>query len=207
METAIKNFLSCNGSGVGVGYGSGVGVGYGDGDGGGYSNSNGGGGGVGYSNGGYKITKINNENVYYVDTIPCVFRSVHQNWAKVSVIDQVIFTLSDAFIAKLDGQFAHGETIKKAFAAVTEKVLGNMDIKEKKSAFLKQFPEYNVEYPVADFFSWHKIMTGSCEFGRLQFAKENNIDLDGSMTVEQFIDLTGGEYGCEYIKELEGIYE
>lgn len=121
--------------------------------------------------GGEKITLYQGRKVYYIDSIPCIFEYVHDNWA-----------------------------------AITEKVMDNMDDDEKKSRFLEAFPEYETPYKTADFFSWHHVVTGSCEFGRKQFAQEHGIDLDGEMTVKAFIELTRSSYGGERIKGLESLY-
>jgi len=132
---------------------------------------------------------------------------VHDTWAAVLVINREDFTTKKAVIAKLDGYFAHGETVKEAFAAVTEKVMNNMDFDEKKKTFFEKFPSMSEEYQTMDFYSWHNVLTGSCDMGRRMFAREKNIDLDGTMTVKQFFELTKSAYGGERIKELESMYE
>jgi len=181
MEAAIKRFLSGYGSGSGSGYGSGNGS-------------------------GEKIKRFSGKPVFYVDSIPCVFESVHENWAAVLVINRDDSTTKPAFLARQDGYFAHGETIREAFAAVTEKVMDNMDVDEKKRSFVEKFPALTDEYPAMDFFAWHHVITGSCEYGRKSFAEENGIDLAGTMTVKKFFELTRAAYGGERIKELEEMY-
>ena len=195
MEAQIKRFLY--GDGDGSGDGSGYGSGYGSGDG------SGSGGGYGY---GYRLKAYNEEKVYYIDSIPCVLESVHDNWAAVLIINNDDFTATAAFVAKQDGRFAHGATIRDAFAAVTEKVMDNMDFGEKKASFIEKFPSMTDSYPTMDFFAWHHVITGSCEFGRKQFAQEHGVDLSGTMTVKQFIDLTRSSYGGDRIRELEEMY-
>ena len=192
------------GGGDGDGDGDGGGCGGGDGDGGGGGGYDGDGGG-GYD-GGEKITIHQGKKVYYIDQIPCVFESVHDNWAAVLIIDQNDFSTRKAFIAKLDGQFAHGETIKEAFAAVTDKVMDNMDIEEKKRLFFEKFPLFSAEYPIIYFFSWHHVITGSCDLGRRDFARSHNINLDGTMSVKSFIELTKESYNGSMIEELEVLY-
>ena len=39
--------------------------------------------------------------------------------------------------------------------------------------------------------------------GRQQFAKDHGVDLDGEMTVEEFIKLTKNSFGGDIIKRLE----
>ena len=205
-------FGSGSGDGSGSGYGFGSGFGSGDGDGSGsgdgFGSGSGDGSGYGFGDGsGEKLMKYQGKKVYYIDSIPCVFESVHDNWASVMVINCEDFTTKKAVVAKLDGLFAHGETVREAFSAVTEKVMDNMDDDEKKRRFLEAFPEYETPYKIDDFFSWHHIVTGSCEFGRKKFAQEHGINLDGEMTVKQFIELTRGSYGGYRIGELLELYK
>jgi len=229
MEKKIAAFLSgygsgtgygsgsSDGSGSGDGYGNGSGYGYGNGEGSGYGNGEGSGYGSGtgygsgYGNGegsgyGERIAVFHGKKVYYVDSIPCIFESVHDTWASILVVSRDYFTSKKAFLAKLDGKIAHGKTIKEAFAAVTEKILDGMDIEEKKASFREKFPLYTEPYPTMDFFTWHHVLTGSCEFGRNQFADEHNINLDGKMTVKQFCDLTANAYNGSVIQQLEALY-
>lgn len=57
---------------------------------------------------------------------------------------------------------------------------------------------------VSAFFDWHHRLTGSCNMGRQEFAKEHNIDIEnGEMTVAEFIKLTRDSYGGEVIRTLE----
>jgi hypothetical protein len=181
MDAAIKRFLL--GSGSGYGDGSGDGSGYGE-----------------------RLVQFSGKPVFYVDSIPCVFVSVHDAWAAVLIINRNDFTSKPAFIARQDGFFAHGETIREAFAAVTEKVMDNMDFDEKKKSFVEKFPSLTDDYPTMDFFSWHHVVTGSCDLGRKSFANEKGIDLSGMMTVSRFFELTRNAYGGERIKELEEAY-
>ena len=62
-------------------------------------------------------------------------------------------------------------------------------------------------YPNPDFFSWHHRLTGSCEMGRKQFARDHEIDVEhGSMTPEAFIRLTESAYGSSTIRKLKEFY-
>ena len=42
--------------------------------------------------------------------------------------------------------------------------------------------------------------------GRQQFAKDHGIDLDGEMSIKEFIKLTKNAYGGKIINELEKAY-
>lgn len=193
MEKKIKEFLSGSGSGSGAGDGAGSADGSGD----------------GYSYGadyGGKILSFSGKRVHYIDDMPCVFNSVHDTWACISIIDKKDCSLLTAFVAKGNGFFAHGETIKKAFSALQSKLFASMDIEDKKQEFFKKFPVLFNVYKTQDFFVWHNIITGSCEFGRTQFADEKNIDLNGQMSLADFFTLTRDEYRSDIIKALEAMY-
>lgn len=66
------------------------------------------------------------------------------------------------------------------------------------SEFKEQFKS-NILYPNALFYKWHTILTGSCESGKKHWLKEHGINLNDSMTVEQFVELTKNAYGGEII--------
>ena len=63
--------------------------------------------------------------------------------------------------------------------------------------------ELETKYSNKDFFEWHNKLTGSCEMGRLSFAKDHNIDIEnGTMTVQEFINLTKDSFGRDAIRTL-----
>ena len=181
------------GYGDGTGYGYGYGYGYGDGYGNGYGDSNGYGDGDG-------IKKINGMDVVKIDAIPTAIKKIRGNIAFGYVFEKM--QLKPCYVVKQDNMFAHGETVKKAFAALQEKLFDNMTVEERINVFLKEIKS-NTEYPAKTFYDWHHRLTGSCEFGRNQFVKNHNIKLDQLMTVEEFIELTKNDYGGKIIKELE----
>ena len=196
LEEKIKEFLS-NGNG------------YGGGNGNGYVNSNGYGYGYGHGNGSgccsYKdVSKYNGHRVHKIDGLPTIITFIKNDFAKGFVFNRDM-TLMPCYVAKFEGAFAHGKTIKEAYEALQEKLLEDMPVEERIEKFLKEF-KIGVKYPNKKFFEWHHILTGSCLFGRQQFCENRGIDLDGEMTVERFIELTENDYGGETIKELKGRY-
>ena len=220
MEAKIKKIISNsssgdgNGSGYGNGnsYGSGSGYGSGNGYGSisdpdsgygdGYSSGDGNGFGYGFGNGnGFKIKMYKGNLVYYIDNIPCTFNSVHDNWACVNVINDSDFTSKKAFIAKESGFYAHGETIKEAFKAVKTKIFCSMSFEEKKVELLKEF-EVKGKLSVAELFTWHGILTGSCEFGRKEFMNSHELKEDDYLTLKEFVDLTKNSFGGDKIRML-----
>ena len=225
LEEKIKEFLS-NGNGYGGGNGNGYvnsngyGYGYGHGNGSGDGNGDGYGYGNGYSNGysygngygygggcgnGYKdVSKYNGHRVYKIDGLPTIITFIKNNFAKGFVFNRDM-TLMPCYVAKFEGAFAHGKTIKEAYEALQEKLLEDMPVKKRIEKFLKEF-KIGVKYPNKKFFEWHHILTGSCLFGRQQFCENRGIDLDGEMTVERFIELTQNYYGGEVIRKLKESY-
>lgn len=222
LEEKIREFLSDgygNGNGSGYGNGNGNGCGYGYGNGCSYGNGNGSGNGCGdgygngygndgsgYGNGnGYKdVSKYNGHRVYKIDGLPTIITFIKNDFAKGFVFNRDM-TLMPCYVAKFEGAFAHGKTIKEAYEALQEKLLENMPVKERIEKFLKEF-KIGVKYPNKKFFEWHHILTGSCLFGRQQFCENRGIDLDGEMTVERFIKLTQNDYGGEVIRKLKESY-
>ena len=99
--------------------------------------------------------------------------------------------------------WAHGTTLHDAHTALQAKLLQNKPIAERIADFKAEF-ESGKKYPASEFFKWHHILTGSCEFGRREFCRQHNIDLDNdTYTVEEFIELTKNAYGGEIIKQIK----
>ena len=80
-----------------------------------------------------------------------------------------------------------------------------MPLEDRVRAFADLF-HAGESYPNMSFFEWHHRLTGSCEMGRRQFAKDRGIDLAGRMTPEEFIKLTRDAYGGNAIRMLEDFY-
>ena len=218
MEDLIKRFLSVSygdgsGSGSGYDYGSGSGDDYGDGsgDGDGYGSDYGSGSGSGYGYGygdgdgdgsgdGSGVNIINGHKVYSVDDTQTVFYSIKGNYTKCSILKKDL-TLQPCFVAKVGNYFAHGTTLKQAFADANAKFTQNLSEAERIAMFEAKF-KWGELYPIKDFYDWHNTLTGSCKFGRDSFAEQNSIDMNGTMTVEQFIELTKNAYGGTIITKL-----
>ncbi len=196
-----------NGNGSGNGYGNGSGNGYGNGNGCGNGNGSGYGDGDGNGCGNGKLFKIilNGKKIYNIDHIPTIIEFVKKDFAKGFIVKDDL-TLTPCYIAKSENIFAHGETLKKAYRALEEKLIEDMPVEERIEKFLQEFKP-NVKYPNKSFLDWHHILTGSCLFGRQQFCKNKGIDLKGEITVSEFIELTQDDYGGEIIKELKERYK
>ena len=225
LEDRIKAFLSL-GDGSGYGYGSGYGSGYGDGsgygsgygygdgygdgdvDGYGDGSGDGYGDGSGYGDGygdGDGVKEVNGDAVYMVDGVSTIIKSVRDNIAQGSIL-QSDLTQKLCFIVKEQNKFAHGDTLHDAFTALQEKLYDDSTEEERIEAFRKKFPEYDTPYPNRDLFAYHHVLTGSCRMGRESYCKDKGIDLDGSTTVREFIELTKGSYGGDVICKLPEVY-
>ena len=99
--------------------------------------------------------------------------------------------------------WSHGSTLHEAHTALQAKMLQCKSIEERIADFKAEF-ESGKKYPASEFFKWHHILTGSCEFGRREFCRQHNIDLDNdTYTVEEFIELTKNAYGGEVIRQIQ----
>ena len=217
LHTDFDNFgVNCNpdsGYGSSDGDGYGIGNGYGDGEssGSGYSDGDGFGNGYGnnYSDGsgdsycsGDGIKSFNNQSVDMVDGVPTILTSIIGNVAKGFIVGPD-FSLAPTFVCKQGNTFVHGETLHKAWEALLEKLFDDMPTEERIAAFCKEFKP-GIKRPAMDFFSWHHRLTGSCEQGRREFARQHSIDIDhDELMPEEFFALTRDSYGNSIIRQTE----
>lgn len=202
-----------DGSGFGMGYGSDSGRGYGsncstfctydDGNDCGSGSVYCTGSGKGY---GYGIKEINGKEIYMVDDIPTIFKSIRNNIAKGFIVKNDL-QFEPCYVVKENNQFAHGDTLKDAFMSLQEKLYDYSTEEERIEAFKKQFPEYDVKYNNRDLFVYHHVLTGSCRMGREAFMSNKGLSLDGKTSVREFVKLTQDAYGGDIIKKLPEAYE
>ena len=195
-----------SGDGSGSGYGYGSGDGSGDGSGYGYGDGSGSGYGYGYGYGyGSGIKTFCGQTVYVVGGVQTFIAAIFGNYAKGAILNSDL-TTTPCYIAKRNGTFAHGETIRKAEQALIEKLYDLEPLDERIDKFVETHT-WGIEYPAEDFYSWHHILTGSCEIGRKTFAKDHGIDIEHDMmTVERFLALTENDYGGSIIKDVKERY-
>lgn len=201
-----------DGSGFGTGYGSDSGRGYGSNCStfGTYDDGNDCGSGSVYCTGsgkgyGYGIKEINGKEIYMVDDIPTIFKSIRNNIAKGFIVKSDL-QFEPCYIVKENNQFAHGDTLKDAFMSLQEKLYDYSTEEERIEAFKKQFPEYDVKYDNKDLFVYHHVLTGSCRMGREAFMSNKGLSLDGNTSVREFVKLTQDAYGGDIIKKLPEAY-
>ena len=186
---------SDSGSGYGDGYGDGSGYGSGDGDGSGYGDC------YGYGDGS-GLKTINGHPVDMIDDVPTILLRIIGNMARGFIVRDDL-SLAPTFVCKQGNTFAHGETLHKAREALLEKLFDDMPTEERIAAFCAEFKP-GVKRPAMDFFSWHHRLTGSCEQGRREFARQHDVDIDSDdMTPEEFFALTRESYGGSIIRQTE----
>ena len=134
-----------------------------------------------------------------------IFDHIRGNIAKCRML-MVDFTTKPCFVVKSGSLFAHGDTLRDAMTALNDKLFEDMPEEERIEEFVKHH-EKSKTYPTMDFFDWHHKLTGSCEAGRKAFAQNHGVDLNGKMTVLEFIALTENDYGGTTIKKLREYYK
>ena len=137
--------------------------------------------------------------------MPTIIKSVRGNIAQGFILQRDL-TQKPCYIVKEQNKFAHGSTLHDAFTALQEKLYDDSTEEERIEAFRKKFPEYDTSYPNRDLFAYHHVLTGSCRMGRESFCEDNGINLDGSTTVREFVELTKDSYGGDVICKLPEVY-
>lgn len=186
MEALTREaFLHTDFTGSGSGYGSGDGYGSGSGSG---------------------LKSLNGQTVDMIDDVPTILTRIIGNVAKGFIV-RTDLSLAPTFVCKQGNTFAHGETLHKAREALLEKIFDDMTTDERIAAFCKEF-KLGVKRPAMDFFSWHHRLTGSCEQGRREFARQHDVDIDSDeMTPEEFFALTRDSYGGSIIRQTEEVFK
>ena len=89
-------------------------------------------------------------------------------------------------------------------AALQEKLFEDMPEDDRIQAFLEAHPDKTAKVPARDLWVWHNRLTGSCELGRNQFARDRGIDIDNdSFTPVEFCEMCRDHYGGDVIRRLE----
>lgn len=155
--------------------------------------------GSGYGDGS-GIKSFGGKPVYRIDGVNTLIRSVRGNTAHGAIVNNDL-TLMPCYIVKQDNVFAHGETLREAMEALREKLFEDMPEDERIDAFLRE-TDREKAYPTQYFYGWHHRLTGSCDMGRKQFARDHGVDLEhGMMTMAEFLDLTKNAYGSDVIRK------
>ena len=150
------------------------------------------------------IAAIDGETVWMIDEVPTLIDHIKGNVAKGRILMEDL-TTAPCYVVKQEGVFAHGDTLREAMAALTDKLFEDMSEEDRIAAFVKEH-ESGKAYPNQDLFDWHHKLTGSCLAGRNAFVKNKGLSLDGTTTPEDFILLTQNDYGGSTIKKLKPFY-
>lgn len=164
--------------------------------------------GSGYGDGsgsGYGIGTFEGKEVYLIDDVQTIIEHIKDSFAKGYILNNDL-TVTPCFVAKGNGYFAHGETLKEAREALREKIFENMDSEAAIEEFMKKF-KTGEKYPGTEFFDWHHYLTGSCLMGRQSFVRNKGLNIDDMYTVEEFISLCEDDYGGDIIKQLKERWE
>jgi hypothetical protein len=197
-----------SGDGLGSGYGSGSGSGYGYGSGSGYIDGLGCGYGFGESSGhgpgcgnglGEGIAFIDNDPLYLIDEVPTAIFKVKGDIAQGAILQEDL-SFKPCWIAKVDGYFAHGETLREAVADAQAKALEHEPVESRVDRFMQQFPNGATG---KELFDWHGILTTSCKMGREHFVQSREIDLDQHYTLAEFVSITKDAYPHKAMTLLE----
>ena len=140
-----------------------------------------------------------------IDNTPTILTSVHGNIAKGFIL-QSDLTLTPCYVVKGSNLFAHGDNLRDAMNALTDKMFDDMPEEERIVEFVKAHPDKDKAYPNQDLFDWHHRLTGSCLAGRNAFVKDRELSLDGNTTVVEFIELTKNAYNGSVIRHLAEAY-
>ena len=182
LSKRIEQFLC-------VSYGDGSGSGYGDGD--------------GYGDG---ISEINGMKVWMIDGIPTIITNIHANIAEGYTLQGNVI-LVPCYIAKVGNFFAHGTTAHQALHDAQGKYERNKPLSERIADTVAKYPTLDTVVSHTELYALHHTLTGSCRFGRDEFAANHGLDPEhGAMTMRQFINLTMDAYGGDAIKELLHAY-
>ena len=123
------------------------------------------------------------------------------NTAHAAIVNEDL-TLTPCYIVKQENVFAHGETLRGAMEALRDKLFEDMPEDERIDAFLRE-TDREKTYPTQYFYDWHHRLTGSCDMGRKQFARDHGVDLEhGMMTLTEFLELTKDAYGGDVIRKV-----
>lgn len=102
---------------------------------------------------GYGIKRFNREQVYRIDGVNTLVRSVRGVAAHGAILNCDL-TIMPCYIVKQDNVFAHGETLREAMEALRDKLFEDMTEDERIDMFLRE-TDREKAYPTQYFYGWH----------------------------------------------------
>lgn len=146
--------------------------------------------------------------VYHLEGIPCILYVVVGNAAYGAVIMQDM-TLRKGIIAKYGSSFAFAEHAKDAYQLAKELSIkkGWEHYEKDPQAFmLANYPDPDAPIDRRQLFELHNVLTGSCISGREEYIKDNNISVEGTMTLREFFELCKYTYGRDTLVKIAAAY-
>ena len=137
-----------------------------------------------------------------IDGVQTLIDQVKGDVAKGWILNDDL-TKTETWVAKGNGKYAHGKTLKEAYMDLHEKMYDDSTEEERLEAFRKEFKDYDVKVKAEVLFRWHNILTGSCRQGREEFCRDKGIDIQkDEYTVREFVELTKSAYGGGTISKI-----
>lgn len=154
---------------------------------------------------GFYYDEFEGHKVHMIDNVPtcitAVYKAADFMFAEGFLINDSMYK-ENCYVAKVDGEFAHDVTLRLAVLAALEKFHRNEPLDVRIKSFMDEFPNLHETVDNHCLFVFHHLLTNSCTLGRKKFMLDHGIDINGSMTVEDFINLTAYDYNGEVIREL-----
>ena len=118
-------------------------------------------------------------------------RVLHKKQMKdITILKCMYFPNMDktVYIAEKNGYTAHGETIRNAVEDLQFKMLENVNLEEHIQRIKQQGYMNANDY---------RLLTGACREGTNHFLQEHGLTWEDTMSVEQVLEITKGQYGFE----------
>ena len=91
----------------------------------------------------------------------------------------------------------------QAFEDARDKAFQDLSEEERIEKFKETYPDEDAKIPAKELYEWHNRLTGSCEMGRQNFARQHGIDIENdSFTVYEFVNLTKDDYRGDVIAKI-----
>ena len=141
-----------------------------------------------------------------VDNVPTIITNIRGDIAEGYTLRNNVESVP-CYIAKVGDYLAHGATTHEALQSAQEKYDGSRPLSERIADTTAKYPTLDTVVPHKELYALHHTLTGSCKFGRDEFAASHGLDPEkGEMTMRQFIELTKNAYGGDAVRELLHAY-
>lgn len=155
------------------------------------------------------LYKYDGHVVYHLDNLPVILYTVIGNAAYGALIKPDM-TIEKGIIARYGNSYAFAPKARDAYNAARELSIkrGWEHFEKDPVAFmLKNYPDPDMLVDRKVLLELHNVLTGSCIDGRKDFIKENNISLEGTMTLRDFFQLCKYTFGREILAKVAAAYD